>query len=62
VRALVKNSDFDVCIRGCLVGRCNRQWRGTLLTANGWVLALKRKWRIAVRKAQMFEFKEVIKK
>lgn len=44
------------------MGRCNRQWRGTLLTANGWVLALKRKWRIAVRKAQMFKFKEVIKK
>lgn len=29
------------------------------LTADGWVPALKRKWRIAVRKALMFEFKVI---
>lgn len=31
------------------------------LTANGWILALNRKWRLAVRKAIIPEFKGGIK-
>lgn len=31
------------------------------LTANGWILALKGKWRLAVRKAIILEFKGGIK-